>query len=131
MKAADFKNLLDDLGRDPRLKRVIAKARRQIKKKDGARAENWPDFLLLGLAILSRFASKKKSRAVHEFMDWVYLLVQVSLLLKENIFDRPEVKEFFSQQSERLLSLAQKCVDLALSAASDVRQIKFRRTQSS
>ncbi|MGO9266149.1 MAG: hypothetical protein ACLQBA_14935 [Candidatus Binataceae bacterium] len=105
---SQFKDLLRILGRDPRLKRVMA--RRQIRGKGGANVEHATDIVLLLLAIASRFATKKKARALDELMDIIFLLVQVSLLLKENILDRPEVKKFFSQSSKEIYLLAQKYV---------------------
>jgi hypothetical protein len=105
---SQFQELLKVLGRDPRLKRVMA--RRQIRGKGGANVERVTDVVLLLLAFASRFATKKKARALDELMDFIFLLVQVSLLLKENIFDRPEVKKFFSQCSNEIYLLAQKYV---------------------
>jgi hypothetical protein len=105
---SQFNDLLKVLGRDPRLKRVMA--RRRIRGKGGANVEHVTDIVLLLLAIASRFATKKKARALDELMDIIFLLVQVSLLLKENIFDRPEVKKFFSQSSKEIYLLAQKYV---------------------
>ena len=105
---SQFNDLLKVLGRDPRLKRVMA--RRQIRGKGGANVEHVTDIVLLLLAIAARFATKKKARALDELMDIIFLLVQVSLLLKENIFDRPEVKKFFSQSSKEIYLLAQKYV---------------------
>jgi len=42
------------------------------------------------------------------------LFVQGSLVLKENIFDRPEVNEFFSQSSKDIYFFAQKYVAMVL-----------------
>jgi hypothetical protein len=101
-----FKNLIKELGRDPRVKRVIAK--RQSRGKRGRKIEGVTDIVLVLLAIASRFVTKKRARAIDELMDIIFLLVQVSLLLKENIFDRPEVKEVFSQSYKEIYLLAQK-----------------------
>jgi wobble nucleotide-excising tRNase len=111
---SQFQNLLKELSRDPRLKLVIAKAKRQTRGKGAARVENVTGIFLLILAIVSRFAKKKRARAIDDLMDIIYLLVQVSLALKENIFDRPEVKEFFSQSSRQIYLLAQECVAMVL-----------------
>jgi hypothetical protein len=108
------KNLLKKLSRDPRLKLVIAKAKRQTRGKGAAKVENVTGIFLLIMAIASRFAKKKRARAIDELMDIIYLLVQVSLVLKENIFDRPEVREFFSQSSRQIYLLAQECVAMVL-----------------
>ena len=113
-KGSQFKNLLKELGRDPRLKLVIAKAKRQPRGKSEAEVESATGIFLLLLAIASRFAKKKKARALDELMDVIYLLVQLSLLLKENIFDRPEVQEFFSDSYRQIHLLAQQCVAVFL-----------------
>ena len=126
-KDNQLSSLLKELRRDPRLKRIVNKARRQSLKKDAARLENTTDLFLLSLAIASRFVSKKTARALDEFMDIVYFLVQVSLLLKENVFDRPEVKEFFGHGSAKILFLARECADKILAKTHDLSASKLRR----
>jgi acid phosphatase family membrane protein YuiD len=115
-----YKHLIKQLGRDPRLKRVIAK--RQGLGKNAAKVESLTDIVLLILAIASRFATKKKARALDELMDIIFLLVQVSLRLKENIFDRPEVKEFFGQRSKEIYSFGQKYVAMVLPKTKSIRR---------
>ena len=121
------RKLLKQLSRDARVKRVIAKAKRRTRGKGGAKVETATDMFLLLMAIASRFAKKKKARALDELMEIIYLLVQVSLLLKENIFDRPEVKEFFSQSSKQIYLLAQKCVALVLPKTKGIRPMHASR----
>lgn len=110
--------LLRELSRDPELRRIIAKARRgaggKTRGQTGVKVENMTSLVLLSLGIASRFVKKKKARALDEAMDVIYLLVQVSLLLKENIFDRPEVKRFFSQSFRQIYSAAEQCVAMVL-----------------
>ena len=125
---SQFKNLLKELSRDPRLKLVIAKARRQNRGKGGAQVENVTGIFLLLAAIVSRFAKKKKARALDELMDIIYLLVQVSLLLKENIFDRPEVKKFLRQSSKQIYLLAQTCVAMVLPKTKRLRPARASRS---
>jgi hypothetical protein len=115
------KNLLNELGRDPQLLRAIAKAKHQVRGKGRAKVETATGVVLLLLAIAARFASKKKARAIDELRDVIYLLVQVSLLLKENIYDRPEVKEFFIQRSKQIYLLAQECVAMVLPKKKELR----------
>jgi len=124
--SSQLENLLKELSRDPRLKLVIAKAKRQTRGKGAAKVENVTGIFLLILAIASRFAKKKKARAIDELMDIIYLLVQVSLVLKENIFDRPEVQEFFSRSSRQIYSLAQECVAMVLPKTKGLRHIRAR-----
>ena len=125
---SQFETLLNELGRDPRLKRVIAKARRQPPGKGRTKVETATGAVLLIVKISSRFTSKKKARAIDEIMDIIYLLIQVSLLLKENIFDRREVRDFLSRSSKRLYSLAQECVAMVLPKTKELRPV--RRPQS-
>lgn len=124
-----FKDLLKELGRDPRVKRVIAKrqSRGQPRGKSGHKIESLTEIALLLLAIASRFVSKKKARAIDELMDTLYLLVQVSLLLKENVFDRPEVKEFFGQSWKEIYLLAQKYVAIVLPKTKGLRPMRKSR----
>jgi hypothetical protein len=121
-----FKDLLKVLGRDPRVKRVIAK--RQSRAKGGRKIEGVTDIVLVLLAIAARFVTKKKARAIDELVDIIYLLVQVSLLIKENIFDRPEVKEFFSQSSKEIYVLAKKYVAMVLPKTKGLRPMHKSRS---
>jgi hypothetical protein len=99
--AAKARKLLKELSRDPHLKRVIAKARRHSTEKRASPLEQLADMYVLLSSIASSF-SKKKARALDEQRDIVQFLVQVGLLLKENILDRPEVQEFLSRSAKRI-----------------------------
>jgi hypothetical protein len=125
--ASQFRKLLKQLSRDARLKRIIAKAKRRTRGKGGAKVETVTDMFLLLMAIASRFAKKKKARALDELMEIIYLLVQVSLLLKENVFDRPEVKEFFRHSSKQIYVLAQECVAMVLPKTKRLRPMRTSR----
>jgi len=127
-RGSQFGNLLKELSRDPRLKLVITNAKRQKRRKGGVEVESLSSIVRLVLTIASRFMKKKKkARALDELMDIVYLLVQVSVLLKENIFDRPEVKEFFSQSSRQIYLLAQQCVAMVLPKTKERRPARTTR----
>lgn len=102
--APRFKGLVGQLSRDPRLKRAIAKARRQSRGTRTTQLENLAELYLLTLTFVSHFLRKKKARALEEHMDLVSFLVQLSLSLKENVFDRPEVKQWFARGSRHNLS---------------------------
>ena len=125
---SQVRKLLKQLSRDPRVKRVIAKAKRRTRGKGRAKVETVTDTFLLLMAIASRFAKKKKARALDELMEIIYLLVQVSLLLKENIFDRPEVKEFFRHSSKQIYVLAQECVAMVLPKTKGLRPMRTSRS---
>jgi hypothetical protein len=115
MKNADkYRKLLTELSRDPRLKQAIGKARRQPPGNAGTKVETVTRMFLTILAIASRFSKKKRARAIDEVADIVHLLVQISFLLKENIFDRTEVKRFFRQTSAQIYAFVQECVAMIL-----------------
>jgi len=119
MKKSDpYRKLMKELSRDPRLKKAIVKSRRRPRGKAKARVETQVEsatsmFLVLS-AIVARFSKKKRARAIDQLADTVHLLVQISLLLKENIFDRPEVQNFFRQSSKQIYEFAQECVAMIL-----------------
>jgi len=108
MKDANgVRTLVKKLSKDPQVKQAIAQARRRSRSKNRAEVEGVTNMLLLALAVAARFSKKKKARALDDLGDLLYVLVQASLLLKENIFDRPEVKKFFSKSSKQLYALAE------------------------
>jgi hypothetical protein len=121
-KDSQFKDLLKELARDPRVKRVIGK--RRSRGKRGGKIQPEAGIVLALLGIASRFMTKKKARALEELMDAIYLLVQVSLLLKENVFDRPEVQRFFRQKSKQIYSLAQEYVAVILPSTRGIRRMR-------
>jgi hypothetical protein len=116
-KRTSFANVAKGLSRDPRLKQAIAKARSKKRGKDVRRVDNATGVALLLLGIASRFSKRKRARAIDEAMDVIYLLVQVSIVLKENVFDRPQVKKFFSQSFRHGYSLARQFVSMVLPKA--------------
>ena len=109
-----YRKLLKELSRDPQLKQVIAKARRQPRGKAGTSVESATSTFMLISAIASRFSKKKRARALDELADTVHLLVQISFVLKENVFDRPEVKKFFRESSEQIYLFAQEWLSMIL-----------------
>jgi hypothetical protein len=121
-KDSQFKDLLKELARDPRVKRVIGK--RRSRGKRGGKIQPEAGIVLALLGIASRFMTKKRARAFDELVDAIYLLVQVSLLLKENVFDRPEVKRFLKQRSKQIYSLAQEYVVMILPSTRGIRRMR-------
>jgi hypothetical protein len=109
-----YKKLLKELSRDSRLKAVIAKSRRQPRGNAEAIVDSSTNMFLLISAIVSRFSKKKNAKALAELADMVQLLVQLSLVVKENIFDRPEVKKFFRESSKQIYRFAQEWLSVIL-----------------
>jgi len=120
-KSTSLGELLAELSRDPQVKRAVAKTRRRRPGKTTAKVESVTRVVLLLMGIASRFAKKKRARALEEAMDAVDLLIQLSIALKENIFDRPEVRRFFSRSFRQVYALAQELVALVLPAEKGAR----------
>lgn len=115
--ASRFGKLVKDLRRDPRVKKAVAKAVRQSRDPGIRKVEDVTGIAVLMMKIASSFAKKKKARAIEEAMDMIYLLVQVSIVLKENLFDRPEVKKFFSESFRQIYTAAEQVVAMVLPKA--------------
>jgi len=124
-KDSQFKELLKELSRDPRLKRVIANADPVERKAAKSNRRGYrPD----SLGNCFPLNDQEEGRALEELMDAIYLLVQVSLLLKENVFDRPEVKRFFRQRSKQIYSLVQEYVVMILPRTKGVHRTRKPRS---
>lgn len=100
--ATKLRKLLTELSRDPRLKRAIAKGRRRSRHEPASQIETLAEMSLLLPRIASLFLKRKKARELDKQMDVVHFLVQLSLLLKENILDRPEVRDFFNRSAKQI-----------------------------
>ena len=116
-KKTQFEHLRKALENELRLKRV----------RNPNTMESLAALFLLSVSVVSRFVSKKKARSLDELIEVVYLLVQVSLSLKENVFDRPEVREFLSHRSKQILSVAREYVELILSKTSGGKSSRSKR----
>jgi len=87
----EFKSLLKKLSQDPKVRDAILTIGRFGDK---------PDFMALpqGLAktllFAGRYVGKSRMRTVANFIDAAVFLISLSLLIKQNVFDRPEVQEF-------------------------------------
>lgn len=110
------------------MKQAIAKARHKPAGKGAAKVESVAGVFLIMLDLASRFVKKKKARALEEARDTVYLLVQVSIVLKENVFDRPEVKKFFSDSFRQIYRSGRQLVAMALPKTKGVRPTRTSRT---
>lgn len=113
-KVATLRTLTKKLSRDPELKEAMRRAGRRPRGRDRARVEQATGLLSLLLGIASRFSKKKKAKALDELKDAINLLVEASLLLKENVLDRPDVKRFFKQRSKEVYRFAQECMEMVM-----------------
>jgi len=112
--ATRLRKALKELSADPQLRQVIATARRQSREKRPSQIESLAGLYLLLAAIAARFSKKKRARALDEHIAIVRSLVQLSLLLKENVLDRPEVRTFFSRSAKQISLITRESLGLSI-----------------
>jgi hypothetical protein len=93
-KTARFKELIKDLSQDPKFKAALEKVAE--KSKAGLHVKSLKEFLPLIGKLSTKFGGKK-TMAVTETITLFIVLFEVSVLIKQNVFDKPEVKQFFSE----------------------------------
>ncbi|MGE3681155.1 MAG: hypothetical protein AB7G93_05455 [Bdellovibrionales bacterium] len=115
----NFSALLLKLSQDQKLRAAIESLRRRTTHPAGGphRFESLPEAALQIALLAGRFIGRKRARTVADVVDVITFLVSLSLLVKQNVFDRPEVRAFLkktwgdvSTQSERLFILTRQQV---------------------
>jgi hypothetical protein len=92
----------------------MVKASRRSRGKTSGRLESFAEATKIIPVIASGFLKKKKARALEEQLEIAHFLLRLSFLVKENVFDRPEVKEFFSKSALQVSVVAQKALSLVV-----------------
>ena len=110
-----FTDLLKKLSSDPKIKEAIRQASEQATSASHFKAQSAMGLIKYLLKYTATFLGKKKAQKFNEYSEYVVVLITVSLILKKNIFDRPEVKEFFVSNwqlaKDRSISLYDFCQD--------------------
>lgn len=91
----EFLELLKKLSTDPKIKSAIESAKAEANSQSSYQATSVIDLIIHLLKYSSTFVGKKKAEKITEYTGYIGFLITISLLLKKNIFDRPEVREFF------------------------------------
>lgn len=89
--------LLSDLSKDPKIKTAIDQLKSNYSADPAHKISNIKDIALVALKLGAKFTGRKGARLVQETLDAIGLLIQISFLVKTNIFDRPEVQAFFKE----------------------------------
>ncbi len=117
---AEFKNLLKKLSEDPKLREAILKIGKNGDKNFVVLTQGIATTLLLA----GRFVGKSQMRRVTVIIDAALFLISLSLMIKQNIFDRPEVRAFFKKvwkdagkTASHLSKVARAYVDKRLASA--------------
>src|SRR5262245_22669040 len=92
-KTKRFRELIKELSEDPKIKAAFDTI--NDKSKIGQHVRSLKEFLPF-VAKLGKFTGKK-TVVVAEVITLIIFLFETSVYLKENVFDRPEVKKFFSE----------------------------------
>lgn len=95
-----FKKLLKKLAEDPKVRAALQTS--QLKNENSRKVQNFKDLFRQVIGIGARVLGRKRARLIADWVDLVSVLVDLSLILKENVFDRPEVRSFFGQNWGRL-----------------------------
>lgn len=90
---AEFKSLLKKLSQDPKLREAIHALCKNGDKNFAAISQGVATTLL----VAGRFVGKGRMKTFIGFVDAAIFLISLSLLVKQNIFDRPEVREFLAK----------------------------------
>ncbi|MES2854250.1 MAG: hypothetical protein V4692_00225 [Bdellovibrionota bacterium] len=90
-------DLLKFLGKDPTIRDALD--RLDTTGKTSEDAAKFSVVIAQVLRLCLGVIGRKKGRVVADWLEVFTLLVQVSLLLKKNVFDRPEVRAFVLKQA--------------------------------
>jgi hypothetical protein len=99
-----FKALLSELSKDESVRKAISDLKSSANAENIYYAQSVWDLLKQILKLSAKFLNKQKLKRLTEIIDIVMFLVSLSLILKQNIFDRPEVKQFFKEKWASLQS---------------------------
>lgn len=116
----DFKNLIKQLSTDPKVREAIQSLGRMSDKRGFSSV---PQGLGATLLLAGKFAGKGRLRTIIHFVDAAVFLISLSLIIKQNVFDRPEVQEFLrrvyggvSKTSTRHIQAVRKYVNSKLTS---------------
>jgi len=92
-KGQRFKELITELSQDQTIKEAMAKLNE--KSKIGQHVKQLKDFLPFA-AKLAAFGGKRTA-GFAQHITLIIFLFEVSVLIKKNVFDRPEVQKFYRE----------------------------------
>ncbi len=87
--------LLSDLSQDPKIKSAIEQLKNKYKPEVDNKMDSIMALAFLALKVGAKFVNRRRARIIEDTLEALGILVQVSFLIKSNIFDKPEVQLFF------------------------------------
>ncbi len=94
-KSKKILKLLSDLSQDPKIKSAIDQLKNKYKPDVDNKMDSFKDMAFLALKVGAKFVNRRKARIIEDTLEALGILVQISFLIKANIFDKPEVQLFF------------------------------------
>lgn len=125
-----FLDLLNKLSSDPKVKAAIDSAKSEAFKSSDYQATSILDLISYLMKYSGSFIGKKKAEKLTEYTGYLVFIITVSMILKKNLFDRPEVKEFFVKNWEGAKRNSSKFYNICQNyAAEAVDRIKKKRSK--
>ncbi len=90
--AAQFKKLLADLSKDPEIRAAIEKMSAQGGRSNAQALKDFLPFVVK----LSKLGGRRMT-IIGQYFGMLLFLFELSIILKKNVFDRPEVQQFFKE----------------------------------
>ena len=90
-KVQEFLKLLKE---DPKVKKALESAK---SEPSGLKTRTVVDAFLSLLKVMARGFSKRKLMIFHDVLEITRIIIEISLMIKKNVLDRPEVKLKFEE----------------------------------
>ena len=94
-KSKKILKLLSELSQDPKIKTAIDQLKEKYKPNAEAKIDSLKDMAFLALKLGTKFVNRRRARVIEDTLEALGILVQISFLIKANIFDKPVVQVFF------------------------------------
>ena len=105
----NLKELIQLMRKDEKLKRAVDQVLKGSTTQDTIqKARSATDFLVTLVKMSSKFLGKRLANRWIELLEILSFIVQVSLLLKTNVIDRPEVRDFLAKKYGEALEIIEK-----------------------
>lgn len=125
-KSERIKELIKKLSADPKIKSAMAELKANSNAENAYYSKSFLDLMVYILKASGGFLGKRKAKVIIEVVEVTGFVISISLILKKNLFDRPEVRQYFNErwsgfknQFDKLLIMSSKYVNQALKRQKD------------
>lgn len=106
-----FSDLLDLLSKDPTLREAIDQYKAGGHSTQTLQAQSMIEGLGHIAQVAAKFMNKKKTDMITHYVEIVGLVLTLSVFLKVNLLDRPEVQSFLKHRFEEVQGVAARIQD--------------------